>query len=193
MNELVKVDLDGPGASYVNARLDRGGVLSRLVLRGAGCVNTAFSPLPPQVGPDASHFERGGITTYGATLKWLVQYVECRLPDKSGFCFLVDGSWSKATDPAIHKTSDIVLLSGMSVIHALPGTDFDETGFKRLFHSVNSFEYSGFLVAQPLARGLERVRPISDNDMTKIALHVSVVTVGAFDREGLIISELGSA
>lgn len=184
------MDLDGPGANYVNARLERGGALSQLVLRTAGRVGTAFAPLPPDVGPRAMRFERGGIATLGATLRWLVRHAESQVRDKSGICFLVDDPWSKATDPAIDKTSGIVLTFGTSVIHALPGTDFDEAGLKRLFRSVSSFECSGFLVTRPIAPRSERVRSISNDDIAGMVKHVSIVTVSAFDREGLIISEI---
>lgn len=182
--------MDGPGASYVSSRLESGGALSRLVLRAAGRIDNAFAPLPPDVGPKATDFERGGITTLGASLRWLVQHVESQVRDKSGICFLVDDPWSKATDPALDNTSGIVLTLGTSVIHALPGTDFDQAGLRRLFRSVSSFEYSGFLVMRPLTSRSERVGSISNHDIADMVQHVSVIIVSAFDREGLIISDI---
>ena len=185
------MDLDGHGVDYVNSRLKGGGVISRALLQKNGPVDKAYSPLPEDAASSRPlRFEHGGITSQRATLRWLASHIASQFPNRSDFCFLVEDSWAKSTDSSIFDVRQRILLAADTVIYAISGEDFDSTGLSQLFRSVSSFDYTGFLISCHLP-GAPRVRsPLSDDVISQLVQQVRFVVVSAFDREGLVISEV---
>jgi hypothetical protein len=190
MAEIIKLDLDTPGVSYMNARLAAGGVLSRSLLRTLGPVDNAFTPLPRNISPNkAVQFEHGGVTSHDGTMKWLIMEVGVRFPAKSEFCFLVEDPWAKHTDAATSARRHTLYTSDGSVIYAVAGEEFGETSLLEVLRSVTSFEYTGFVLSCRLPVIRHTATVLEEEAITELARHARLVLVSAFDREGLVISE----
>jgi hypothetical protein len=192
MAEVVKVNLGSLGAKYLTSRLSEGGLISRSLLQLVKSVDNACSPLPDGTNSGASlQFERGGITTQGMTLRWLASDIAAKFPERSEICFLVEDTWAKPTDPVIHDNRHRVLIAGPSVYYAIPGTEADEGGFQQILRSVTSFEYAGFVASCRLLDG-PKVSNLDSVLIAELAQHICMVLVSAFDREGVVISEIAA-
>jgi hypothetical protein len=83
------------------------------------------------------------------------------------------------------------LIAGTSVYHAIPGTEADEGGFREILRSVTSFEYAGFVASCRLLNG-PKLSNLDSAAIAKLVQHTCMVLVSAFDREGLVISEIAA-
>ena len=192
MAEIVKVNLGSLGAKYVTSRLSEGGVISRSLLQVVKAVDDAYSPLPDGANSGASlQFEHGGITTQRMTLRWLASDIAIKFPKKPEICFLVEDTWAKPTDSVIYDNRHRALIAGSSVYYAIPGAEADEGGLRQILKSVTSFEYTGFVASCRLLNG-PKVSNLDSTMVAELAQHICMVLVSAFDREGLVISEIAA-
>lgn len=193
MTEIVKIDLGGEGTRFVNSRLKEGGAISRSFLRMVGPIDNAFAPLPETVdraGP--VDFGRGDRTTHKATLRWLASYTKPY--NGSRWCLLVEDPWSKLADLLTQKLPVHAFTYQESVVYGISGVCFDEYGFKEILRSVPSFDYIGFIAQYELPKGVAIgiSHLLTEDIVNGFVNHTRLVLVSAFDRDGLVVSEVRS-
>lgn len=193
MTEIIKIDLDGEGTRFVNSRLKEGGAISRSFLRMVGAIDNAFAPLPETTDRAGKvDFGRGDRTTQKATLRWLASYTKPY--NGFGWCLLVEDPWSKLADLLTQKLPVHAFTYQESVVYGISGVNFDEYGFKAILRSVPSFDYIGFIAQYelPEGRAIGISRILTEDTVIKFVNHTRLVLASAFDRDGLVVSEVSS-
>ena len=188
MSIITKQNLRERGTHLVNSRLAAGGALSQAVLTVHGPVTGAFAPLPAGINSEAlANLDDGNVTSIADTINWLVNKLQNAFPQRSRLDLLVEDSWAKPTDVrGDREVSRLRISERECVIYALEGARFSEPEVGSLFREVMSFLFTGFIV------DLTNAPQVADRAVTasELAAHVRWVFVSAFDREGVVISEL---
>lgn len=191
MRQIVKADLADAGIAYLNSRLRDGGTISKRFVDMAGSLTNAFSPIPDDaISRATEQLEAGGVTTERGTLKWLSAYVLLQMPAEREWSYIIEDLWHDPRDPETGAGTSRTLLSGCSVLRAIAGSEFSERGLDNLLRSVSSFDYNGFISTTPLPSGsISGPVRLDEGFVEKFLRGLRYVTVSAFDREGIVISQ----
>ena len=190
---LVRRDLGESGASYLIGRLRNGGVIAKSLAARIKHVDNAFAPLPSNIDEGRiSKFKEGGLGIGNSAMNWLVTYVKEKALQESNWTFLVEDTWAKPNDSAILDKRHRALIFEHSVMYALPGKEFNGENVNKLFKSITSFNYAGFISSFMLEDSKTFPTVLEKEFIESFVKKISLFVVDAFDREGVIISEVSS-
>lgn len=190
---ILKKDLGEAGIKYVRTRLEAGGALSKAFLQ-MWSIDDVFTALPSRTPQNqVLDFEHGGVCTQSESVKWVSAYLGNKLPNQQRRSLLMEDSWAKPRDSAIYDKKHRLMISGQTVIYGLSGYEFHEEDITRLYRSLASFHYIGFVSAANLPEINKIPFQLADSFILKFIQNISVVFVSAYDREGILISDIQSA